>query len=272
MIVATGWLMLALLAICMVSGLVLGWFYLPSADSAHHSIVNLQILAPGGALFRSLHHYASQACLILGALHFVLVIVNKTSVPAVRRQWITGLLAVALLIVLAFSGRILPWDQHGGLSLSVAQHFFGANWLLGPEAHHLQRVLWLHLAGAGVLLLCLLYHVPLQREGALPRSTVILVPAGVVLLLAASLALEAPLGQSYAAQPVVTAGYRVEWYLSWLEFLAVQSTLLARLVLAGLCLFIAATPFVCRWTSVRLTRIAWSVIGAGLLLLSVLPR
>jgi hypothetical protein len=132
-------------------------------------------------------------------------------------------------------------------------------------------VLWLHLAGAGLLVLCLLVHVPLQREDALPRRTVILAAAGVVVLLAASLVLEAPLGQAYAAQPVVT-GYQVEWYLAWLELLAVQSALLARVVLAGLCLIIVATPLVCRWTSVGVTRIAWSVIGAGLLLLSVLPR
>jgi len=222
-----GWVALLCLPVALLSGAVVGWFYVPDPAAAHATLVELESVVPGGAWLRSLHAISSHAALGLGLLHLLGGVLRRerraTSdedpvVPASSRAWSTGLVALAVLGLLAFTGRALPWDQHAGLSLQMADRFLRAGdlqpvrWLLGPMGGPLllQRVWLLHLGLAVALALALAGHGSLRarlREWtAAPRTgrRAIAVTVGALgLLVGAGLVHRPPLGHP-ASSSLVT--------------------------------------------------------------------
>ena len=120
MVALTGWLALLCVPVALLSGGLLGWFYLPDPFTAHGSLVELESVVPGGPFLRSLHSLSSHVALVVALLHFVAVLLRSDGTRHRSGSWSTGLWALALLGALGFSGRALPWDQHAGLSLQMA--------------------------------------------------------------------------------------------------------------------------------------------------------
>lgn len=277
----TGWLILLSLALAALSGLVLAVSYLPVPTLAHESVVDLESTGLVGAAARALHFLSSHGCLALTLLHAVIALVARLDPPAPQRSWTSGLLALVLLVGLAFSGRVLPWDQHGGLSLVIAEAFFRVGdlspvaALLGKAALRLQRLWLLHLLGTGLLVLCLAFHVPFRRRLASwrrsgpPRRAALLALGLVSGVLALSLLVTAPLGQPFDGRAAVEAS--AEWYLRWLQVLSVRSNSLARLVLAGLVAFGLLTPRLDRSLGWRGVRATWLTILVALSVVTLLP-
>ena len=107
-------------AIQMISGLFLWMHYSPSSQTAWESVYYIQHEMSGGWLLRGIHHYTAQVMIVLMALHMLQVIVDGAyRAPREVNFWI-GLVLLNLVLGLSLTGYLLPWDQKGYWSTSVA--------------------------------------------------------------------------------------------------------------------------------------------------------
>lgn len=272
----SGWLAVLALAVALASGLVLGWSYVPSAEAAYASTLT----ADGWT--RALHHHASHTTLALGLVHVLLLcrrgdgprgageagVTGAVAVSPARSipGWVSGVFALALSIVVAYSGRVLPWDTHGAVSLQIAEGFFG---LRLPQ---LSAVLWLHLAASLALAVGLASHVAWRAASELPRRQIVALLLALALLLLAAVLMAAPLGARHLPAALEPRLVTAEWYLRWLQWLGVHAGLtVARLLLALLVALALAAPRLSARLGARRARWLWWTLAALLVLLSVLP-
>ncbi len=102
-----------LFALQIATGLMLMTVYSPSTTTAWSSVWYIQAKMPAGWLVRSLHHFASDAMLIVLAAHlahFVAIKTYRTRHPLI---WCSTLLLLSVTLSLSLTGHMLPWDQEG---------------------------------------------------------------------------------------------------------------------------------------------------------------
>jgi ubiquinol-cytochrome c reductase cytochrome b subunit len=160
-----------------VTGLILWSAYSPSAQTAWESVYFIQYRMTGGWLLRGVHHFMAQAMVMLLAIHFLQVVVDGAyRAPREINFWI-GLVLLKLVLALALTGYLLPWDEKGYWATKVATNMMALVPLVGPTlqlllvggtdyGHHaLTHFFALH-AGLlpGLLALFLILHVALFRR------------------------------------------------------------------------------------------------------------
>lgn len=171
-----------------VTGIFLWMSYSPSAQTAWESVYFIQYQMQGGWLLRGIHHFTAQAMVVLLVLHFMQVVIDGAyKAPREINFWL-GLILMKIVLGLALTGYLLPWDQKGYWATNVATKIMGTVPVLGPYlqrlvvggteyGHHtLTRFFALH-AGVlpGLLVLFLSLHVALfRRHGLTVKSP----PAG----------------------------------------------------------------------------------------------
>ena len=96
-----------------VTGLMLMTVYSPSATTAWASVWYIQSKMPAGWLIRSLHHFASDAMLIVLATHLTHMVAVKAYRTRHPLIWCSTLLLGGVTLALSLSGHLLPWDQEG---------------------------------------------------------------------------------------------------------------------------------------------------------------
>jgi ubiquinol-cytochrome c reductase cytochrome b subunit len=163
-----------------VTGVILWAAYSPSAQTAWESVYYIQHDMTGGWLLRGVHHFMAQAMVVLLAIHFVQVVVDGAyRAPREVNFWI-GLVMMQLVLGLALTGYLLPWDEKGYWATKVATNmmalvpFVGTSMQKlvvggGEYGHHtLTRFFALH-AGVlpGLLIICTVIHVALFRRHGL---------------------------------------------------------------------------------------------------------
>lgn len=124
-------------AIQVITGICLWSAYSPGVQNAWASVLYLQEVLAWGWLIRGLHHYAAQAMVVLLAVHFVQVVWDGAyRAPREINFWI-GLVMMQLVMGLALTGYLLPWDQKGYYATQVATKILGATPLVGAAAQRL---------------------------------------------------------------------------------------------------------------------------------------
>lgn len=164
----------------MVTGLVLWSSYSASAQTAWESVYFIQHEMAGGWLVRGIHHVMAQAMVVLLALHLMQVVIDGAyRAPREVNFWL-GLILMQLVLGMALTGYLLPWDQKGYWATRVATNLAGLVPLIGPSlqqlvvggpdyGHHtLTRFFALH-AGflPGTLIAFLVVHLTLFRKHGL---------------------------------------------------------------------------------------------------------
>jgi hypothetical protein len=163
-----------------VTGLILWASYSPSAQTAWESVYYIQHQMTGGWLLRGVHHFTAQAMIVLLAIHFVQVVVDGAyRAPREINFWL-GLILMQIVLALALTGYLLPWDQKGYWATKVATNMMSLVPVIGTPlqrmvvggaeyGHHtLTRFFALH-AGVlpAVLMIFLGLHVLLFRRHGL---------------------------------------------------------------------------------------------------------
>lgn len=275
----SGWLAVLALAVALASGLVLGSSYVPSAEAAYATT----LMADGWT--RALHHHASHTTLALALVHALLLLRRRGDGPrgAVVGEagvagavvvspartmpgWVSGVFALALTIVVAYSGRVLPWDTHGAVSLQIAEGFIG---LRLPQ---LSAVLWLHVMATLALAVGLVPHVAWRAARELPRRQIVALLSVLALLLLAAALIAAPLGARHLPAALEPRLVNAEWYLRWLQWLGVHAGLtVTRLLLVLFVALAFAAPRLSARLGAQRARWLWWTLAALIVLLSVLP-
>ena len=129
-------IVLMLLFIQFVTGLLLGFYYVPSVDHAHTTVSFIEKIVPGGSWIRALHHHGSQWLPLFLLLHVVQL--YWRGVYRSRKVWWVGaVIMLALAMAAGATGYSLPWDARAFFSTRVAEGIVSGLPLVGRSARAL---------------------------------------------------------------------------------------------------------------------------------------
>jgi ubiquinol-cytochrome c reductase cytochrome b subunit len=167
-----------------VTGVLLMTVYSPSASTAWASVHYVTFKLGGGWLVRGLHHFGSQAMIVLLGFHLMQVATFGAYKKPREVNWWLGLGLMAMVLGFGLTGYLLPWDQKGYWATRVATNIAGTTpvigaWLQqllqgGPEYGNLTltRFYALHVGVLPAsLAMLLVLHVALFRKHGVTAPT-----------------------------------------------------------------------------------------------------
>jgi len=288
-----------------ITGICLALYYVPSADHAHTVVSYIVKEVSSGSFIRSIHAYGSSGIIILLVLHIGQTILYGSYKGRRELLWLSGCILLALMLGMAFTGYLLPWDEKAYFASAVGTNLISEVPFIGPPLQQLvrggdqmgtltiSRFYVLHVFVLPALLIGFIAaHVFFFRKAGAagpikedpvrpklppvpfyPRQVIIDAVFAIVLIgILAMIALKTPMDLGPAANPADTAFLpRPEWYyrpaFQWLKYLSGQWSLIGGIILpAVLALIFAGIPFLDR----RLERRPWRrpiVVGAFFLFL-----
>jgi ubiquinol-cytochrome c reductase cytochrome b subunit len=116
----------------LVTGVLLMTAYSPGDSTAWSSVYFIQYKMDFGWLIRGLHHFGSQAMVVLLGVHMLQVVIAGAHLPPREINWWLGLALMALVLAMSLTGYLLPWDQKGYYATQVATNIAGNLPVLGP--------------------------------------------------------------------------------------------------------------------------------------------
>jgi ubiquinol-cytochrome c reductase cytochrome b subunit len=123
-----------LLAVQVITGALLSFYFVPSAESAHATVSYIEKVVPAGAWMRALHHYGSQWLTLFLVLH-LLQMFWRASYRRRTVGWMASVLLLAFVMAGGATGYSLPWDARAFFSTRVAEGIAGGLPLLGDAVH-----------------------------------------------------------------------------------------------------------------------------------------
>ena len=102
-----------------ITGVFLALYYVPSADHAHTTVAYITKAVTAGSFLRSLHAYGSSAMVIVLLLHLSQTYIYGAYKGRRELLWLSGCVLFALILGMAFTGYLLPWDQRSYFATAV---------------------------------------------------------------------------------------------------------------------------------------------------------
>lgn len=109
-----------------VLGILLAFYYSPSASAAWASTAYLNDQVIAGWFLRGLHHHGSSAMVVVVVMHMLQVVWAGAYRAPREANWWTGLAMGGLVLAFALTGYLLPWDQKGYWATQVATGIMGS--------------------------------------------------------------------------------------------------------------------------------------------------
>lgn len=284
-----------------VTGMMLAFYYQPTADTAYGSIMLIARDVAFGSLIHQVHRWAATLFLVILALRVVRFFFSGLYGRGREVIWLVAVGTFAFAAFADLTGLLLPWDEQGYWTIVRAREVFDALPLIGPlfaflvggrglDSLVLTRFYVLHIAVYPFALLALFYlhFASVRRVGMssvpdAPTTRSLRVVMYDMLLVGLflvggllTLAVLAPHPFGAAADPMSTPpGARPPWYLlapyALLEALpGFLPGFVRGLLLEGVFLGIVLVPFLDRSGGAGARGRAFFWIGAGLCLLWVL--
>jgi quinol-cytochrome oxidoreductase complex cytochrome b subunit len=114
-----------------ITGGFLWMAYSPSASTAWESVFHLQNAVPGGALLRGIHRWMADIMVVLLLFHLVQMVIDGAyRAPREFNYWLS-LAMMGLVVAIARTGYLLPWDQEGLWGTRVAMGYVGVTPVVG---------------------------------------------------------------------------------------------------------------------------------------------
>jgi ubiquinol-cytochrome c reductase cytochrome b subunit len=102
-----------------ITGVFLALYYVPSADHAHTTVAYITKAVTAGSFLRSLHAYGASAMIIVMLLHLSQTYIYGAYKGRRELLWLSGCVLFALILGMAFTGYLLPWDQRAYFATAV---------------------------------------------------------------------------------------------------------------------------------------------------------
>lgn len=115
-----------------VTGILLMFSYSPSATTAWGSVYYINQQMELGWVVRGIHHFGSQAMVVLLALHLIQVLIAGAYRSPREVNWWFGMILMFLTLGLSLTGYLLPWDQKGYWATKVATNIAAGTPVIGP--------------------------------------------------------------------------------------------------------------------------------------------
>ncbi len=122
-----------------ITGVFLALYYVPSADHAHTTVAYITKEVTGGSFLRSVHAYGSSAIIIVLLLHTTQTFLYGAYKGRRELLWLAGCILFALMLGMAFTGYLLPWDQKAYFATTVGTNILSEVPLVGNALKRLLR-------------------------------------------------------------------------------------------------------------------------------------
>ncbi len=113
-----------------VTGILLMFYYRPTAEYAYNDIIGLREHVPLG-IMREIHRWGAHSMVITVWLHMFRVFMTGSYKPPREFNWGVGVILLVLTLLLSFTGYLLPWDQLAIWAITVGSNMAKATPLLG---------------------------------------------------------------------------------------------------------------------------------------------
>ncbi len=133
-----GGMTLFLFVIQIATGVLLLFYYRPSAEEAYESIQFLMAEVQFGWLVRSIHAWSANLMILTLFLHLFSVLLLKAYRPPRELTWFSGVGLLALALGFGFTGYLLPWNELAYFATRVGTQIVG---VLPAVGEFLLRVL-----------------------------------------------------------------------------------------------------------------------------------
>jgi ubiquinol-cytochrome c reductase cytochrome b subunit len=132
-----GSLLGALLLAQILSGALLALYYVPHPEAAYASLRYVEEAIAAGGFVRALHYWGASFVVVAAFLHLVRVFYAGAYRPPRETNWLAGVALLVVIVALAFTGQLLPWNQMGYWSASVGTEIASSAPLVGPSVKRL---------------------------------------------------------------------------------------------------------------------------------------
>ena len=122
-----------------ITGVFLTLYYVPSADHAHKTVAYITKVVTAGAFLRSLHGYGASAMVIVLLLHLSQTYIYGAYKGGREILWLSGCVLFGLVMGMAFTGYLLPWDQRAYFATAVGTNALSEVPLIGDGLKRLLR-------------------------------------------------------------------------------------------------------------------------------------
>jgi cytochrome b6 len=120
-----GGMTLFLFAIQVATGVLLLFYYRPSATEAYESVQFLMTDVQFGWLIRSVHSWASNLMILALFFHLFSVFLLRAYRPPRDLTWYTGMALFGIVLAFGFTGYLLPWNQLAFFATRVGTQIVG---------------------------------------------------------------------------------------------------------------------------------------------------
>ena len=127
-----GGMTLFLFLIQVSTGILLLFYYRPSAEEAYESVQFLMTEVEFGWLIRSLHAWAANLMIFTLFVHLWSVLLLKAYRPPREITWFSGVGLLGLALGFGFTGYLLPWNELTYFATKVGAEITGAVPGVGP--------------------------------------------------------------------------------------------------------------------------------------------
>ncbi|WP_224243135.1 cytochrome b N-terminal domain-containing protein [Hyalangium gracile] len=115
------------------TGIALELYYSPSTTDAWASVNYIETQVMLGSLLRGIHHWGASAIVVVVALHLLQTLWAGAFRAPRELNWLAGFILLQIILGLALTGYLLPWDQKGYWATQVATSIAGTVPLIGPK-------------------------------------------------------------------------------------------------------------------------------------------
>ena len=119
--------------VTVVTGVILMFYYRPTAEHAYLDMKNLEHEIPFGMIQRNMHRWAAHAMVIMVWFHMLRVFLSGSYKKPREFNWMVGVVLLTLTMLLSFTGYLLPWDQLARWAVTVGTNMAAATPFLGHQ-------------------------------------------------------------------------------------------------------------------------------------------
>ncbi len=135
----TGSILLILLVVQLITGVVLTMYYVPSPEHAYDSVRFITDRLPLGRIVRGLHFFGASFIVVAAVIHMLRVVLFGSYKKPREVTWMTGVVLLLIILGLALSGYLLPWDQKAYWATTVTINIARSAPVFGEQIASLLR-------------------------------------------------------------------------------------------------------------------------------------
>jgi hypothetical protein len=108
------------------TGIMLAFYYKPTAAEAYASILFIENQVYFGAAIRAIHHWSANGMIVMCIAHMIRVFIMGAYQKPRELNWVSGMVLLVLTLAFGFTGYLLPWDQRAFWASTVGTEIAGS--------------------------------------------------------------------------------------------------------------------------------------------------